>query len=80
METIEQCVKSVQGYINKYTRKTELTRYFRVFIVDFKQVNADCNRHLVAANQKVVLVLTRATQKLYIWDKVFKNGPSKICG
>ena len=41
METIEECVKSVQGYINKYTRKTELTRYFRVFIVDFKQVNAE---------------------------------------
>ena len=38
------------------------------------------NRHLVATNQKVVLVLTRATQKLYMWDKVFKNGPSKICG
>ena len=57
---------------NKNTRTTSLT-LFGVFNGDFEHIP-----HLFSS--VAIADLEQVNVSYIIWDKVFKNGPSKICG
>ena len=50
-------------------------------LLDMSTTNTTSNRSLTHWNkQRLTCYQSQVTRDQFIWDKVFKNGPSKICG